>query len=107
VAAALREEVYFGYNNVRVPSPDRTLARAVRWMTARGDAQIVIEGHADPAGTPDANRWLAQKRAESVRDYLVSVGIDASRIEVVSYGDTRLKYGSDDGRNRRAAILSK
>jgi OmpA-OmpF porin, OOP family len=68
---------------------------------------VVIEGHADPAGTPQDNMALAQMRAESVRDYLVSAGVDQSRLEVVSYGDTRLKYGRTDGRNRRVSIVTK
>ena len=50
---------------------------------------------------------LGQKRAEAVRDYLAAAGIDQSRMEVVSYGDTRLKYGRTDPRNRRVAIVKK
>jgi peptidoglycan-associated lipoprotein len=68
---------------------------------------VIVEGHADPTGNPDDNLALAQQRAELVRDQLVSAGIDGSRIEVISYGDTRLKYGRADGRNRRAAVVAK
>lgn len=98
-------EVYFGYNSYKVPAA--TLARTVRWLKDQQDVSVVIEGHADPAGTPEDNMVLAQKRAQSVHDYLVAQGIDGSRLEVISYGDTRLKYGKADPRNRRAFVLAK
>ena len=106
--AALPGEVYFGFNSSRLSSQTVvTLAKAIRWLNANPDAQLTIEGHADPAGNPDANMVLSQKRAELVRDHLVSAGIDASRVEVVPLGDTRLQYGRTDGRNRRAALVQK
>jgi peptidoglycan-associated lipoprotein len=83
------------------------LDRAVRWLTEHGDVQVVLEGHADPTGTHEGNLALGQSRAESVRDYLAAAGIDQARMEVISYGDTRLKYGQTDPRNRRVAIVPK
>jgi OmpA-OmpF porin, OOP family len=56
---------------------------------------------------PDANMALSQTRADAVRDYLVNAGIDSSRIEVNAYGDTKLKYGRTDPRNRRVSIQPK
>jgi outer membrane protein OmpA-like peptidoglycan-associated protein len=107
-AAALPGEVYFTYNSNKVgKGTAASLSRTVKWLADNSDAQLVIEGHADPAGTPQDNMALAQMRAESVRDYLVSAGVDQSRLEVVSYGDTRLKYGRTDGRNRRVSIVTK
>jgi outer membrane protein OmpA-like peptidoglycan-associated protein len=107
-ASALPGEVYFTYNSNKVgKGPAASLTRAAKWLADNSDVQVVIEGHADPAGTPQDNMALAQMRAESVRDYLVSAGVDQSRLEVVSYGDTRLKYGRTDGRNRRVSIVTK
>ena len=101
-------EVYFGFNSHRLGSQaTTTLARTIRWMKSNTSVSVVIEGHADPTGTPEGNLALAQRRAELVRDHLTSAGIDASRIEVISYGDTRLKYGRADGRNRRVAVVAK
>ena len=101
-------EVYFGFNSFRSGGQGSiALNRAVRYLSEKTDVSVIVEGHADPTGTPEANLDLAQRRAEFVRDYLVSNGIDSSRIEVVSYGDTRLKYGRADRRNRRAAIVAK
>jgi len=101
-------EVYFGHNSHTLSGQAiASLARTIQWMKGDGNVSVVIEGHADPTGSPEANQALAQRRAELVRDHLVSAGIDASRIEVISYGDTRLKYGRADGRNRRAAVVAK
>jgi outer membrane protein OmpA-like peptidoglycan-associated protein len=105
---ALPGEIYFPVSSSRLGTQaTTTLDKAVRWLNANSDAQLIIEGHADPTGNPDSNMTLSQKRAELVRDHLVSAGIDASRIEVVPLGDTRLKYGRTDARNRRAALVKK
>lgn len=101
-------EVYFSVASFRLAgSATAALNRTARWLKASPDVQVVVEGHADPSGTPEGNLALAQRRAELVRDFLVSAGIDASRIEVISYGDTRLKYGRTDYRNRRVAVVAK
>jgi peptidoglycan-associated lipoprotein len=105
-AASSHDELYFSLGSAAVRRKD-VLDRAVRWLTASADVHVVIEGYADPTGNHDANMVLGQHRAESVRDYLASAGIDGSRMEVISYGDTRLKYGRTDGRNRRVAIQPK
>jgi peptidoglycan-associated lipoprotein len=99
-------EVYFRVGSANLGNKTALLDRAARWLKD-SDVQVVIEGYADPTGSHEGNLALGEKRAESVRDYLVSVGIDQSRMEVISYGDTRLKYGRTDGRNRRVAIEPK
>jgi peptidoglycan-associated lipoprotein len=104
----IHDEVYFPVGSSRLGGDAaRPLARAARWLTDSKDVHVIVEGHADPTGSPEGNMVLGQKRANRVHDYLVSAGIDESRIEVVSYGDTRLRYGRTDGRNRRAAIVAK
>jgi outer membrane protein OmpA-like peptidoglycan-associated protein len=102
---AIHHEVYFGLGSFRVDP--RSLAQDVKWLTTNKDVHVVIEGHADPSGSHEGNMALGEKRAELVRDTLVSAGIEESRLEVISYGDTRLRYGRPDGRNRRAAIVVK
>jgi peptidoglycan-associated lipoprotein len=104
----VHDEVYFAFNSSRLlADANRPLARAIRWLKDSKSTQVVIEGHADPTGTPEGNLALGQKRAERVRDFLVAAGIEEARLEVISYGDTRLRYGRTDGRNRRAAIVAK
>lgn len=104
--SASHDELYFSLGSASVRRRD-VLDRAVRWLTASADVHVVIEGYADPTGNHDANMVLGQHRAESVRDYLAAAGIDGARMEVISYGDTRLKYGRTDPRNRRVAIQPK
>jgi len=107
-ANTVHDEVYFTLGSFKLENPAAgSLARAVRWLTDSSDVHVVIEGHADPTGTHEGNLALGQRRAEWVRDYLVSAGIDESRLDVISYGDTRLRYGRVDRRNRRAAIVVK
>jgi outer membrane protein OmpA-like peptidoglycan-associated protein len=107
-ANTVHDEVYFALGGTSLDGQaNSSLTRATRWLTDSSDVHVVIEGHADPTGTPEGNLALAQKRAEWVRDFLVAAGIDASRLEVISYGDTRLRYGRTDRRNRRAAIVVK
>lgn len=107
-SGTIRGEVYFAVASSRLgPEANRPLARAIRWLRDTKDARVVIEGHADPTGSPEGNLALGQKRAERLRDFLVASGIDESRLEVISYGDTRLRYGRTDGRNRRAAVVAK
>lgn len=103
VEAGFRE-VHFTYGSYSIAAKKPALDKAAKWLTDSPDVHVVIEGHADPTGTHDANMVLSQHRAEAVRNYLVSAGIEESRMEVVPYGDTRLKYGRTDGRNRRVAI---
>jgi peptidoglycan-associated lipoprotein len=104
--AKLDSEIYFATSSASLKNK-AALDKAVRWLTANASVNVVIEGYADPTGTPDANMALSQTRANTVRDYLASAGIDGSRMEVVPYGDTRLKYGKADSRNRRVAIEAK
>ncbi len=105
-ADTLVVEVYFGLNKAKLGS-NAPLDKAIKKLSSDPDAHVVIEGHADPTGTPEGNQVLGQERAEYVRDYFVGKGIDQSRLDVISYGDTRLKYGKTDGRNRRAAVIVK
>jgi peptidoglycan-associated lipoprotein len=53
------------------------------------DMNIVIEGHCDERGTDEYNLALGERRAQAAREYLVRLGIDAARINVISYGEER------------------
>ena len=108
IAVAFGDEVHFtrgGYAlNARAK---QILARDVKWLASNTSAKLSLEGHADPTGSADANMTLSQKRAEAVRDYLVSSGVDGSRLEVNGFGDTQLKYDAADARNRRVMLIRK
>ena len=70
---------------------------------------VTIEGHCDERGTVEYNQALGEKRAQTARDYLVAAGIDASRINIISYGKERpFALGHDESawqQNRRAHLV--
>ena len=59
------------------------------WLMTHGDYKIIVEGHADEQGTRDYNVALGARRANSVKEYLNSLGVAATRIQTVSYGKER------------------
>jgi peptidoglycan-associated lipoprotein len=89
-AAAGLRDVYFGYDSWTISEEGRqALVRDADWLKTNLAAAIKIEGHCDERGTSAYNLVLGEKRAKSVRNYLVELGISASRLSVVSYGKER------------------
>jgi peptidoglycan-associated lipoprotein len=88
-SAALRD-VYFDFDRYDIRTGDKgTLDENARWLKSNQSALLLIEGHCDERGTNEYNLALGERRAKATRDYLVSVGIDAGRITVISYGEER------------------
>lgn len=82
------EDVYFDLDRAELSDAARaSLQKNSTWMRRWTSTRILIEGHADARGTSEYNLALGERRAASVRDYLASLGIDASRISVVSKGE--------------------
>lgn len=79
------------------------------WLTSNPEYNALIEGHADEQGTRQYNLALGARRANSVQEYLVSRGVPASRIKVVSYGKERpIEICSEEScyaKNRRAVTV--
>ncbi len=71
--------------------------------------KVVVEGHADERGTREYNLALGERRASSVKDYLIALGIDPSRVETISYGKERpVALGHDEeswAKNRRSVSV--
>jgi peptidoglycan-associated lipoprotein len=110
-SAALRD-VYFDFDRYDVRAGDKgTLDENAKWLKTNQGALLLIEGHADERGTNEYNLALGERRAKATRDYLVSVGIDAGRITVISYGEERPtcteKAEPCWSKNRRAHFLVK
>ena len=86
-----------------------TLDGQASWLMANTDYQAVIEGHADEQGTREYNLALGARRANAAREYLLSRGIAASRLRVVSYGKERpIEICSNEAcyaKNRRAVTV--
>ncbi|MGJ8609947.1 MAG: peptidoglycan-associated lipoprotein Pal [Octadecabacter sp.] len=86
-----------------------TLDGQAGWLATNSDYLAVIEGHADEQGTREYNLALGARRANAVREYLISKGLSASRIRTVSYGKERpLAVCSEEScyaQNRRAVTI--
>jgi peptidoglycan-associated lipoprotein len=102
--------IYFDTDRYNVDSQDAAALQAQAQYFARyPQITFTIEGHADERGTREYNLALGERRANSAKAYLVSLGVDANRISVLSYGKERpVALGSDEGawaQNRRAASV--
>jgi len=86
-----------------------TLDKQAQWLQNYNRYTFTIEGHADERGTREYNIALGARRAQSVRDYLVSRGIDANRMRTISYGKERPVAVCNDiscwSQNRRAVTV--
>jgi peptidoglycan-associated lipoprotein len=109
--SALRD-IHFDFDRYDIRDGDKAiLDENAKWLKANQGALLLIEGHCDERGTNEYNLALGERRAKSTRDYLVSVGIDANRITVISYGEERPicteKTEACWAKNRRAHFLVK
>jgi peptidoglycan-associated lipoprotein len=109
--AALRN-VYFDFDRYEIrPGDAAVLTEVAAWLKAHPNVLVLIEGHCDERGTNEYNLALGQRRATATRDYLVSLGVAASRITLISYGEERpVCIGRDEAcwaQNRRAHFLVK
>ena len=83
-------KIYFDYDSYLLTSmAESTLDLQVTWMDQNPAKFILVEGHCDERGTREYNLALGERRANSVREYLTSMGIDESRLNTVSYGKER------------------
>jgi peptidoglycan-associated lipoprotein len=82
--------VLFDYDSADLSDTARaSLQKNGAWMQRWTSTRVTVEGHADARGTSEYNLALGERRAGTVRDYLVSLGIDAARITTVSLGEER------------------
>ncbi|MFN3619454.1 peptidoglycan-associated lipoprotein Pal [Sphingorhabdus sp.] len=105
------DRILFDTDRFNVDMEDQAvLQRQAQWLARYPNTRVVLEGHADERGTRDYNLALGERRANSAKNYLVSIGVDASRIQTVSYGKERpTALGSDEqswAQNRRAVTVT-
>jgi len=102
------DRVFFSTDSSELSAQARaTLDKQAQWLNQYSQyAQFTVEGHADERGTREYNLALGARRAQTVRDYLISRGVAASRIRTISYGKERPVALCDDiscwSQNRRA-----
>jgi len=91
------------------PQARATLDKQAQWLAQYNRYTFTIEGHADERGTREYNIALGAKRAQNVREYLASRGIEPSRMRTISYGKERPVAVCDDiscwSQNRRAVTV--
>jgi peptidoglycan-associated lipoprotein len=112
MAVAALKEVYFDFDKYDIRSEDaKTLDANATWLKSNGDNLVLIEGHCDERGTNEYNLALGERRAKATMNYLVSQGIQANRITIISYGEERPvcteKTEACWAKNRRANFLVK
>lgn len=84
------DRVFFGYDRYDLSPEARVLLEAqAGWLLEHGDLNVTIEGHADERGTREYNLALGERRANSVKNYLIALGVDPRRITTISYGKER------------------
>jgi peptidoglycan-associated lipoprotein len=106
-----QDTIYFDTDRYNIDSTDAAaLQTQAQWLMRYPNKRATVEGHADERGTRDYNLALGERRANSAKNYLVSLGVDPSRLTTVSYGKERpIALGSDEqswARNRRAVTVT-
>ena len=101
------KNIYFDFDRSTIrPEFQPVLEGVAGWLNDRPDKQLLIEGHCDERGTDEYNLALGERRALSVRRYLVGLGIAPDRLHTISYGEEQPAVsGSDEAawaKNRRA-----
>jgi peptidoglycan-associated lipoprotein len=105
-------DIHFDYDKADIREVDsKALDTNAGWLKAHADHLVLIEGHCDERGTNEYNTALGDRRAKATMNYLVSRGVPASRITVISYGEERpaCAQRADEcwAKNRRAHFLVK
>jgi peptidoglycan-associated lipoprotein len=84
------EDVFFDTDRFDLSPEGRgVLAKNANWMLRYTTVLILVEGHCDERNTREYNLALGDRRSNAVRDYLISLGVDATRIRTISYGEER------------------
>ena len=104
------DRVFFNYDSAELDNDAQELLQdQVAWLKQYSDVSIIIEGHCDERGTREYNLALGEKRAQSVKNYIINLGISANRVSTISYGKERpAVVGSNDGawaQNRRSVTI--
>jgi peptidoglycan-associated lipoprotein len=106
----VQDRIFFGYDSFTLNDEAKNILNTqVAWLKSDINIKVTVEGHADERGTREYNIALGEKRAKSVRDYLVTNGVEAARVKSISYGKERPAFfgATNDvfSKNRRAVTV--
>ena len=88
--ARAKDRVFFGFDRYTLDKEaKKSLETQAEWLKKYPEKRVSVEGHADERGTTEYNLALGERRANSVKKYLISLGIAADRITTISYGKER------------------
>lgn len=106
------QTIYFNYNEAVLTEASQEILRTnAEWLRRNPTATIIIQGHCDERGSTEYNLALGERRAAAVRKYLVQLGIEQSRLSLLSFGEEMpVNSGNSDdshAKNRRAEFVPK
>ena len=112
MAVADLKDIHFDFDKYDIrPGDAKVLDTNAAWLKSNANQLVLIEGHCDERGTNEYNLALGERRAKSTMNYLVSQGVQASRITIISYGEERPTCSEKNeacwGKNRRSHFLVK
>ena len=110
LADGVPDRVFFATNESILTTASReTLRKQATWLRENSEVNVVLEGHADERGTREYNLALGERRANAAKDYLMTYGVSANRMSVISYGKERpVDSGSNPlawSKNRRSVTV--
>ncbi|KUR74946.1 peptidoglycan-associated lipoprotein Pal [Novosphingobium sp. FSW06-99] len=111
LASVISDTVHFDTDKYGIDGESEGILRSqAQWLARYPGKAITIEGHCDERGTREYNLALGERRANAAKNYLIGLGVDASRINTISYGKERpVALGSDEAawaKNRRAVTIT-
>jgi len=104
------QDAFYNYDESTLsPDAQAALTASANWLKKNTQYNLLIEGHCDERGTEQYNLALGDRRANSAKEYIAALGVDASRLRTVSYGEERpFDPGHDEAawaKNRRAHLV--
>ena len=102
--------VFFDYDKATISGEaKKTIAGNVDWMKKNANTKVQIEGHCDSRGSIEYNVALGERRANAVKDYMMSLGVAGNRLATISYGEEKPLVSSENEsawkKNRRANFV--
>jgi peptidoglycan-associated lipoprotein len=110
LVANVGDRVFFDFDKSDLkPEARRTIERWAAWLKQYPNVTVTVEGHCDERGTREYNIALGERRANSAKNFLTSLGVDARRVATISYGKERpAVVGSNEAawsQNRRGVMV--
>ena len=104
------QTLHFDYDKATLNGDSKRKAQSnADWLKSHSGSSVQIEGHCDSRGSIEYNLALGERRAQSVKSYMISLGIEANRLSVISFGKEKpLAMGETDAdyaKNRRANFV--